>query len=74
MLREHTPDTDTESSLPTVGVVAALIELVEEMEEVLSARANGAMGGGLAEWTGGLNGRFWKDKKEKDRLYSGETS
>lgn len=43
------PVTDTESSLPTVGVVAALIELVEEMEEVLSALANGAMGGGLAE-------------------------
>lgn len=36
----------------------ALREFVEEMEEVLSARANGAMGGGLAEWTGGLNGRF----------------
>lgn len=54
----HTPVTDTESSLPTVGVVAALSELVEEMEEVLSARANGAMGGGLAEWTGGLNGRL----------------
>lgn len=53
----HTPDTDTDSSLPTVGVVAALRELVEEMEEVLSARANGAMGGGLAEWMGGLNGR-----------------
>lgn len=42
----------------TVGVVAALRELVEEMEEVLSARANGAMGGGLAEWIGGLKGRF----------------
>lgn len=54
----HTPDTDTESSLLTVGVVAALMELVEEMEEVLSARANGAMGGGLAEWIGGLNGRL----------------
>lgn len=67
-LKKHTPDTDTESSLPTVGVVAALMELVEEMEEVLSARANGAMGGGLAECTGGLNGRLWKDKKEKGRL------
>lgn len=33
------------------------VELVEEMEDVLSARANGAMGGGLAEWMGGLNGR-----------------
>lgn len=53
-----TPDTDTESSLPTVGVVAALRELVEEIEEVLSARANGARGGGLDECTGGLNGRF----------------
>lgn len=57
-LQENTPDTDRESSLPTVGVVAALMELAEEMEEVLSARAKGAMGGGLAEWTGGLNGRF----------------
>lgn len=37
--------------------MAALRELVEEMEEVLSARAKGAMGGGLAEWIGGLNGR-----------------
>lgn len=34
------------------------MELVEEMEEVLSARASGAMGGGLAEWIGGLNGRL----------------
>lgn len=39
-----------------MGVVAA--ELVEEMEDVLSARASGATGGGLAECTGGLNGRF----------------
>lgn len=47
-----------ESSLPTVGVVAALSELVEDMEEVLSARARGAItSGGLEEWTGGLNGR-----------------
>lgn len=35
--------------LPTVGVVAALRELVEDMEEVLSARAKGAIGGGLEE-------------------------
>lgn len=41
-----------------MGVVAALRELAEEIEEVLSARANGAMGGGLAEWIGGLKGRF----------------
>lgn len=39
-----------------MGVVAA--ELVEEMEDVLSARAKGATGGGLAECTGGLNGRL----------------
>ncbi len=62
-----TPDTDTESSLPTVGVVAALRELVEEIEEVLSARANGARGGGLDECTGGLNGRFWQEKQGKGR-------
>lgn len=41
------------------------MELAEEMEEVLSARAKGAMGGGLAEWTGGLNGRFWKSNRRK---------
>lgn len=60
MGNEVTPDTETESSLPTVGVVAALRELVEEMEEVLSARASGASGGGLDECTGGLNGRFYQ--------------
>lgn len=48
-----------------MGVVAALIELVEEMEEVLSARARGATGGGLAECTGGLKGRFCKEKSAK---------
>lgn len=46
---EVTPDTDTKRSLPTVGVEAALRELVEEIEEVLSARARGARGGGLEE-------------------------
>lgn len=61
-----TPDTDTESSLPTVGVVAALRELVDEMEEVLSARARGAMGGGLEECVGGLNGRFWTREKREE--------
>lgn len=61
-----TPDTETVRSLPTVGVVAALRELVEEMEEVLSARARGAMGGGLDEWMGGLNGRFCRrDRRER---------
>lgn len=32
-----------------MGVVAALRELVEDIEEVLSARAKGAIGGGLDE-------------------------
>lgn len=45
-------------SLPKVGVEAALREVMEEMEEELSARARGANGGGLPE-TGGLNGRTW---------------
>lgn len=58
-----TPDTDTQSSLLTVGVVAALREFVEDIEEVLSARAKGAIGGGLAEWIGGLKGRFCKVKQ-----------
>lgn len=49
------------------------MELVEEMEEVLSARAKGATGGGLAEWAGGLNGRFWKERKRKVR-HNGERS
>lgn len=47
--------------LPTVGVVAALRELVEDMEEVLSARARGAIGGGLEEWMGGLKGLDWRE-------------
>lgn len=42
---------------PTVGVLAALREAAEEMEEELSARASGAAGGGLVlEAAGGLNG------------------
>lgn len=40
-----------------MGVVAALKELVDDIEEVLSARASGAIGGGLEEWMGGLKGR-----------------
>lgn len=40
-----------------MGVVAALKELVDDIEEVLSARARGAIGGGLEEWMGGLKGR-----------------
>lgn len=46
-------------SLPKVGVDAALCEVMEEMEEELSARASGAKGGGLPD-TGGLNGRDWR--------------
>lgn len=44
-------------NLPTVGVFAALREAEEDMEEMLSARAKGAAGGGLElEVNGGLNG------------------
>lgn len=39
-----------------MGVVAALKELVDDIEEVLSARARGAIGGGLEECMGGLKG------------------
>lgn len=46
-------------SLPKVGVDAALCEVMEEIDEELSARARGAKGGGLLE-TGGLNGRVWR--------------
>lgn len=46
-------------SLPKVGVDAALCEVMEEIEEELSARASGAKGGGLPE-TGGLKGRVWR--------------
>lgn len=42
---------------PTVGVLPALNEADDEIEEELSARAKGAAGGGLVlEVTGGLNG------------------
>lgn len=50
-------------SFPKVGVDAALCEVMEEMEEELSARARGAKGGGLPE-TGGLNGRVWRQYKK----------
>ena len=66
----HTPDTDTESSLPTVGVVAVLRELLEEMDEVLSARARGAMGGGLAECTGALDSRPWIERGSNGRIFT----
>jgi hypothetical protein len=49
--------------LPTVGVLAALNEAEDEIEEELSARAKGAVGGGLVlEVTGGLNGLGLKTK------------
>ena len=50
------PVADKLSSLPRVGVEAALTQVTEEMEEELSALASGATGGGLPE-TGGLKGR-----------------
>lgn len=37
------------ASPSTVGVVAALRDVAEEIDEVLSARARGATGGGLEE-------------------------
>lgn len=44
--------------LPTVGVFPALSEVFDDNEEELSARASGAVGGGLAlVFLGGLNGR-----------------
>lgn len=44
--------------LPTVGVFPALSEVFEDNEEELSARASGAVGGGLALVVlGGLKGR-----------------
>lgn len=47
-----------EGGLPTVGVLPALSEAFEDKEEELSARARGAVGGGLAlDVLGGLNGR-----------------
>lgn len=52
--------------LPTVGVVAALSELVDDIEEVLSARAKGAIGGGLEECMGGLKGLDCREKKREE--------
>lgn len=46
-------------SLPTVGVLPALSEAFEDKEDELSARASGAVGGGLTDILGGLNGRTW---------------
>ena len=53
-----------------MGVVAALKELVDDIEEVLSARARGAIGGGLEEWMGGLKGRGCREKKRNGKLDS----
>lgn len=49
-------------SFPKVGVEAVLWMVMEEMEEVLSARARGAKGGGLPE-IGGLKERDWNPDK-----------
>lgn len=53
------PAVEELSSFPKVGVDAALCKVMEEREEVLSARARGAMGGGLPE-KGGLKDRDWR--------------
>lgn len=63
------PAVDALSSFPKVGVDAALCKVTEEREEVLSARARGAMGGGLPE-NGGLKDRDWTEKSHtKKRLW-----
>lgn len=49
-----------------MGVVAALSELVDDIEEVLSARAKGAIGGGLEECMGGLKGLDCREKKREE--------
>lgn len=51
-----------------MGVVAALKELVDDIEEVLSARARGAIGGGLEECMGGLKGLDCREKKRDEKL------
>lgn len=51
-----------------MGVVAALKELVDDIEEVLSARARGAIGGGLEECMGGLKGLGCREKKRGGEL------
>lgn len=51
-----------------MGVVAALKELVDDIEEVLSARARGAIGGGLEECMGGLKGLGCREKKRDGKL------
>lgn len=61
-LAGNVPAVDMLRSLPKVGVDAALCEVMEEMEEELSARARGAKGGELPE-TGGLKGRVWKQNR-----------
>lgn len=51
-----------------MGVVAALKELVDDIEEVLSARARGAIGGGLEECMGGLKGLGCREKRRDGKL------
>lgn len=52
----RSPVVDVLRSFPKVGVDAALCMVMEEREEVLSARASGAKGGGLPA-IGGLKDR-----------------
>lgn len=66
------PAVDALSSFPKVGVDAALCKVTEEREEVLSARARGAMGGGLPE-KGGLKDRDWKEKRKKSLCLTAAT-
>lgn len=49
---------------------AALREVMDEMEELLSARARGAKGGGLHEWTGALKGQAWEPTVYKNTAIS----
>lgn len=55
-LRARLPVVDVLRSFPNVGVDAALCMVMEEREDVLSARARGAKGGGLPA-IGGLKDR-----------------
>lgn len=41
---------------------------MDDIEEVLSARARGAIGGGLEEWMGGLKGLGCREKKRDGKL------
>lgn len=55
-----------------MGVEAALREVIEEIEELLSALARGAKGGGLHEWTGALKVQAWEPTIHKKTPFTGE--